>query len=72
MSFDRSKYFNYKQLILRINDQFHLTEVVAIDEILHGSPPQHYDAYVLFANEDIEFAISTIERIESFDLKVRI
>lgn len=37
-----------------------------------GLPPQKYDAYVLFANEDINFATEIIEKMEDFGLKVKI
>lgn len=36
-----------------------------------GLPPQQYHAFVLYADEDIEFATELIERMESAGLKVR-
>lgn len=36
-----------------------------------GLPPQRYHAFVLYADEDVEFAAELIERMESVGLKVR-
>lgn len=35
-----------------------------------GLPPQQYHAFVLYADEDVEFATELIERMESAGLKV--
>lgn len=35
-----------------------------------GLPLQQYDAFVLFANEDLEFATETINELEKRNLKV--
>lgn len=36
-----------------------------------GLPPQQYHAFVLYADEDVEFAAELIERMEGAGLKVR-
>lgn len=35
-----------------------------------GLPPQQYDAFVLFADEDIDFATEIIEKMEDCGFKV--
>lgn len=35
-----------------------------------GLPPQQYHAYVLYADEDVDFATELIERMENAGLKV--
>lgn len=35
-----------------------------------GLPPQQYNAFVLYADEDVEFASKLIERMEDVGLKV--
>lgn len=37
-----------------------------------GLSPQQYDAFLLFADEDIDFATEIIENLESNDVKVGI
>lgn len=34
-------------------------------------PLQQYDAFILFADQDIDFATEMIEKVEAFGLKVR-
>ena len=37
-----------------------------------GLPPQNYDGFVLFADEDIEFATKLVEKMEEAQFKVTI
>ena len=48
-------------------------EILTIDDAIlsdQGLPPQQYDAFVLFADEDVDFATEIIEKMEEFGLKV--
>ena len=53
--------FNAEQNIIT-NDDLHLAQ--------EGLPLQQYDAFVLFADEDINFATEMIEKLEYFGLKL--
>lgn len=47
---------------------------LTIDDIIlaeKGLPLQQYDAFILFADKDIDFATEMIEKVESFGMKVK-
>lgn len=51
-------------------DESNLLTVHDVELAKQGMAPQHYDAYVLFADEDINFATEIIEKMEDCGLKV--
>lgn len=52
-----------------INDE----NIITKDDIIRaqeGLSPQLYDAFVLFADEDVDFATELIEKMENYGFKV--
>lgn len=55
-------------------DDEHEERILTEDDVKlaqRGLPPQQYHAFVLYADEDVEFATQVIERMETAGLKVR-
>lgn len=52
------------------NENSNLLTVDDLRLAQEGLPPQQYDAFVVFAEEDINFATKMIEEMENRDLKV--
>lgn len=47
---------------------------LTVDDVLlseQNLPLQQYDAFILFADKDIDFATEMIEKVEAFGFKVR-
>lgn len=40
------------------------------ERLIQGLPPQQYDAFILFADEDAHFATEIIDKMEEYGLKV--
>lgn len=60
---------NFPCIPLRCADN----NLITIDDVIRlqqGQQPQKYDAFVLFADEDIDFAAKLIKKIEDFGLKL--
>lgn len=80
---DAENYINLKEkngLVVKLPD-LSLDDVLDDNESLllteddvklaqQGLPPQQYHAFVLYADEDIEFATEVIEKMEDYGLKV--
>lgn len=56
------------------NNNYTESEILTIDDLRlsqDGLPLQQYDAFVIFADEDIDFATEMINEMEARKLKVR-